>query len=96
MAVELAGKWPATVGEILGAAIAHEVGHLILGANAHSATGVMLAHWSKQQFRLIGTSALNFSRDQANLLQERIGRRALNEQRLPQEAKARSAALARV
>ncbi|HTX35692.1 MAG TPA: hypothetical protein VME43_11740 [Bryobacteraceae bacterium] len=75
-AVEMAKKWPATIGEILAAAIAHEVGHLILGANAHSANGVMSAHWSKPEFIRIGTSALHFTRDQGRLLQEGIARRA--------------------
>jgi hypothetical protein len=75
-AVEMAQKWPAAVGEILAAAIAHEVGHLILGVNAHSVSGVMSAHWSKPEFIRIGTSALHFTRDQARLLQEGIARRA--------------------
>ncbi len=31
---------------LLGRAIAHELGHLLLGTNAHSATGLMRAVWS--------------------------------------------------
>jgi hypothetical protein len=74
-AVEMASMWPARVGEILGAAIAHEVGHLILGANAHAPRGVMYAHWGRAQFELIGISELSFPADQAKLLRDGIERR---------------------
>lgn len=74
-AVEMAAQWHATVGEILGAAIAHEVGHLILGANAHSPSGVMFAHWGRAQFERIGISGLNFTADQARMLREGVERR---------------------
>ena len=74
-AVEMAKNGRASVGEVLAAAIAHEVGHLILGANAHSPSGVMLAHWGKPQCVLIGTSALNFTGDQSAMLRERIAGR---------------------
>ncbi len=80
-AAEIAKKWPVRVGEIVAAAIAHEVGHLILGANAHSSRGVMYAHWGPEQFQLIGISELNFTRDQAELLQARI--EGLRRVRLP-------------
>ena len=80
-AAEMAKKWPVRVGEILAAAIAHEVGHLILGANAHSSRGVMYAHWGPEQFQLIGISELNFTRDQTKLLQARI--EGLRRVRLP-------------
>jgi hypothetical protein len=36
---------------ILGYAIAHEVGHLLLGTNAHDAAGLMRAIWSRQQLQ---------------------------------------------
>jgi hypothetical protein len=68
----MAVKWRSGVGEILGAAIAHEVGHLLLGVDAHSAYGVMKATWSRTQFELIGLGELNFSADQAKMLRERI------------------------
>jgi hypothetical protein len=31
---------------ILGHAMAHELGHLLLGTNSHSPTGIMRAHWT--------------------------------------------------
>jgi hypothetical protein len=37
---------------LLGRAIAHEVGHLLLGTNAHTGTGLMRAVWSCDSLRL--------------------------------------------
>ncbi|PYV32761.1 MAG: hypothetical protein DMG22_12175 [Acidobacteria bacterium] len=36
----------ATLAVLLGRAMAHEIGHLLLGANSHSRTGIMRASWS--------------------------------------------------
>lgn len=33
---------------ILGHAMAHELGHLLLGTNSHSPTGIMRAHWTSE------------------------------------------------
>jgi len=74
-AVEAAKTCRADLYEILGAAIAHEVGHLMLGANAHSPQGVMSPHWSKAQYVLISIGELSFTSDQARLLQGEIRRR---------------------
>jgi hypothetical protein len=73
-AVDGGNSGVASVGEILGAAIAHEVGHLILGAHAHSSGGVMYASWGQMELRLVHLRQLYFSTDQAKLLRERVGR----------------------
>jgi hypothetical protein len=39
-------------GLLLGRAIAHEIGHLLLGTTEHAATGVMRAVWSADALRL--------------------------------------------
>ena len=70
--VEMAKKWRNREGDVLGAAIAHEVGHLILGANAHAGFGVMRARWSRSQFELIALGELNFARMQSRALQDQI------------------------
>jgi hypothetical protein len=59
----------------LGAAIAHEIGHLILGANAHSHEGVMRAEWGREQFELISAGRLDFAPDQAKRLPIEVKRR---------------------
>jgi hypothetical protein len=71
-AVEMAKRCQVGIGEILGAAIAHEVGHLLLGAKAHSTRGIMQASWSQPQFQLIGLGELDFAPDQATLLREHL------------------------
>jgi hypothetical protein len=74
-AVDADRKWRGGVGEILGAIMAHEVGHLLLGARAHSPYGVMCAYWGRVQFELIGQSQLSFTPDQAKKLREQIENR---------------------
>lgn len=37
-------------GSVLGPAIAHEIGHLVLGTNQHSATGLMRERWTSAEF----------------------------------------------
>jgi len=58
----------------LGAAIVHEVGHVILGRNAHTPECVMCGAWGPEQFELIGAGRLEFSRDQAKLVQMEVKR----------------------
>jgi hypothetical protein len=38
-------------GKLLGRAVAHEVGHLLLGTSQHSATGLMRARWLDSEVR---------------------------------------------
>ena len=68
----LSKKWRVGAGEILGAAVAHEVGHLILGARSHTARGIMQAHWTGAEFVQIGLGELSFTPAQARMLDERI------------------------
>ena len=39
------------ISAVLGCAIAHELGHLLLGQNAHSVSGIMHAHWSRSDLK---------------------------------------------
>jgi len=56
---------------ILGCAIAHELGHLLLGANSHSDAGIMQPRWEPNQFRHLMTGTLLFTTEQSKLIQER-------------------------
>jgi hypothetical protein len=78
-AEDAARRWRVRVGDILGAAIAHEVGHLLLGANAHTATGIMQPNWDRPQFTLIGISELDFTARQGRQLRDRIAAVAARE-----------------
>jgi len=71
-AAALAGNWGLTSGQILGAAMVHEIGHLYLGVHAHVAASIMSGHWTRQELMGISIGELTFSRPQARMLQERI------------------------
>src|SRR5262249_1414393 len=45
---------------VLGAVSAHEIGHMLLGANAHSREGVMYARWGREQMTMVSTQELLF------------------------------------
>src|SRR5262249_54227570 len=61
----LAGEAGADMPTLLGFAIAHEIGHLPLGTNAHSGTGLMRALWSRAQLRRNDTADWLFGRSEA-------------------------------
>jgi hypothetical protein len=54
---------------ILGCVIAHEIGHLLLGSNSHSVSGIMQGHWERGQIRHAVTGTLLFTPEQAKLIQ---------------------------
>ena len=45
---------------VLGLAIAHEVGHVLLDSNTHAATGLMRADWSRNELRRTDPAAWRF------------------------------------
>jgi hypothetical protein len=57
-----------SVDVILAYAIAHEIGHVLLPAPAHSPTGLMKAEWSDDDIRHLGSDPQPFTVDQALLI----------------------------
>lgn len=57
---------------ILGFAMAHELGHLLLGSNSHSDTGIMRAQWDRKavQSALMGRKL--FTLEQAGAMRENL------------------------
>ena len=53
---------------ILGSTIAHEIGHLLLGPKAHSASGIMQAEWKRGQLDQILKRQLAFTPEQASVI----------------------------
>jgi hypothetical protein len=53
---------------VLGCVMAHELGHLLLGAHEHSIAGIMQAHWGIEQTRLALMSQLSFLPEEARLM----------------------------
>jgi hypothetical protein len=56
------------VARLLAYAMAHEMGHLLLGPAAHSASGIMRAAWDGDDLRHIGSGSMGFTAVQANAL----------------------------
>jgi len=73
-AVRLA-KIDKEVPTILGCAIAHEVGHLLLGPSSHSAGGIMRGEWGPKEFQLALMGRLLFVSEQAKLIRAEARRR---------------------
>jgi hypothetical protein len=53
------------ISTMLAYVIAHEIGHLLLPANAHSPTGVMQAGWDRALIRDAASGSLTFTEPQA-------------------------------
>jgi hypothetical protein len=58
---EAAAKTGLSLPQIFGTVIAHELGHLLLGANSHSRTGLMRARWARQELLAADLGQLSFS-----------------------------------
>jgi hypothetical protein len=53
---------------VLAYAAVHEIGHLLLGDQAHTPMGLMKAHWDKDDFRDMKQNRMHFNRDQVRQL----------------------------
>ena len=72
-AVEAAGEHALAAGEVLGAAMAHEIGHLVLGRNAHSREGLMSPEWKRPQFKKqLSIGELIFTSSEEKLLRNEL------------------------
>jgi hypothetical protein len=83
-------KGNALSGDILACVIAHEIGHLLLGPNSHSPTGIMRGKWSAEELRGAGWGRLVFTPQQGERIRaEVLARsgegRALMAQMLPSQ-----------
>jgi hypothetical protein len=64
----VASLWGLFPGEVLGNAMAHEMGHLLLGPE-HSREGIMKADWASRDLELASQGGLKFSARQVAALQ---------------------------
>jgi hypothetical protein len=58
-------------GDLLGYVVVHELGHLLLGKNSHSAEGLMRAKWDASELRAAARGRLSFSRSEAASMRAR-------------------------
>lgn len=73
--VEFAKYAAAPIVPVMGAALAHEIGHLLLGEQAHSKRGVMCGRLGPEHFALSSRGGLLFTDDQARRIRAEVSRR---------------------
>jgi len=69
--------------QILGEVLAHELGHLLLGSNAHSRDGIMQPNWTNEQLHCAAMGRMQFSKEQAAKMRTRIASFQIEHQILP-------------
>ena len=70
----------ASKAQILGHAIAHEIGHLLLNQQVHSAHGIMRGEWGFADFRDMTEGTFLFTPQQAEVLQADVRRRNMQQE----------------
>ena len=55
--------------------IAHEIGHLLLGPDSHSAAGIMTARWKSRDLVAICQGGLTFTRQESERIQAEVRKR---------------------
>jgi hypothetical protein len=61
--------------KLLGRAVAHEIGHLLLNENRHAATGLMRAIWSRRDLRRDKASDWKFRADEVEMIRRAVHER---------------------
>jgi hypothetical protein len=57
-----------SLAQVLGHAMAHELGHLLLGSNSHSSSGIMRAAWNAADVERMTKGDLLFTSEQAGII----------------------------
>jgi hypothetical protein len=61
--------------EVLGPAIAHELGHLLLRQQGHSPSGIMRARWRREDYERAPRGAFRFTTEQAQSIRAEVSTR---------------------
>ena len=69
---ELHRDWNVSLANVLAHVMAHEVGHLLLGLNSHSLSGIMRGFWESEELKAVERGRLLFSSEQSKLMRERL------------------------
>ncbi len=72
---EVALLYGLPVGKVLGIAIAHELGHVMLPPPSHSSAGIMQPSWDGDDLRQAAGGDVAFTNQQAALMRERLSNR---------------------
>lgn len=65
----------ATAEQLLGAVIAHEIGHLLLSLQAHTKSGIMHGEWDLSDLEQVAYGYLVFSKQQNEVIRAEVARR---------------------
>lgn len=57
---------------LLANVMAHEIGHLLLGSNTHSLSGIMCAQWNYDQLRNVGEGVMSFLPSESRTIRDRL------------------------
>lgn len=68
----LSEDWEVSLPALFGYVVVHEIGHLLLGPNAHTWLGIMKASWRREQLEKIQRSELWFSDKESKAMRERL------------------------
>ena len=60
------------IATLLGHVAAHEIGHLLLGTDSHSAAGIMHSHWTAEELASAKLGALVFSEQESRRMKARL------------------------
>jgi hypothetical protein len=69
---ELTDRTGISLHQVLGHAMAHELGHLLLGSNSHSSLGLMRAKWSNRDMERAAKGDLLFTSEQAEVIGPKV------------------------
>ena len=81
---EMAEMHDVSIGMLLGAAIAHEIGHLLMPHAPHSVRGIMHASWNLVDCQLADRGTLMFLSSEAEMLRASAERRSSGCHECPQ------------
>jgi Aspartyl protease len=71
---QLDRDWHVGIARMLGHVMAHELGHLVLGSNAHSRQGIMRQSWHVDELHRASMGALLFSEEQGRSMRGKLAR----------------------
>ena len=69
---DLHREWNISLVGVLGHVIAHEIGHLLLGLNSHSTSGIMRGLWEEEELKAVERGRLLFTSQQSRLMRQKL------------------------
>ena len=68
-------RYNVPISDMLAQVIAHEIGHLMLGSNSHSPSGIMMGKWKLQDLGTISRGGIGFTPEQREHIQTEVRKR---------------------